>query len=64
MKFQLRAAPVLIVAAAVLLARALGAIVVARGVLASEPAEPPPSTPLELPDPPVKLQMVTSRQVV
>ena len=57
MKFQLRATPVLIVAAAVLLAGTLGAIVVARGVLASEPAEPPPPTPLELPDPPVKLQV-------
>ncbi len=57
MKFQLRATPVLIVAAAVLLAGTLGAIVVAGGVLASEPADPPPPTPLELPDPPVKLQV-------
>ena len=40
-----------------LLAGALGAIVVAKGVLASEPAGTPPPTPLELPDPPVKLQI-------
>ena len=57
MKFQLRATPVLIVAAVVLLGGALGAIFVARGVLASEPAGTPTPVPLELPDPPVKLQV-------
>ena len=57
MKFQLSATPVLIVAATVLLVGALGAIVVARGVLASEPAGTPEPAPLELPDPPVKLQV-------
>lgn len=62
MKFQLSAAPVLIVAAVVLLAGAVGAIVVARGVLASEPAGTPPPTPLELPEPPDKLQVVSDSQ--
>ena len=62
MKFQLGTTPVLIVAAVVLLAGALGAIVVARGVLASEPSGTPPPTPLELPEPPDKLQVVTDLQ--
>ena len=62
MKFQLSATPVLIVAAVVLLAGALGAIVVARGALASEPASPPPPTPLELPEPPDKLEVVSNRE--
>ena len=57
MKFQLSATPVLIVAAVVLLVGALGAIAVARGVLASEPAGTPPPTPLELPEPPDKMQL-------
>ncbi len=57
MKFQLRATPVLIFAAVVLLGGALGAIVVARGALASEPSGTPTPVPLELPDPPVKLQI-------
>lgn len=57
MKFQLSTTPVLIVAAAVLLVGALGAIVVARGVLASEPGGTPEPAPLELPDPPIKLQV-------
>ena len=62
MKFQMSTTPVLIVAAVVLLAGALGAMVVARGVLASEPAGTPPPTPLELPEPPDKLQVVTDSQ--
>ncbi len=62
MKFQMSATPVLIVAAVVLLAGALGAIVVTRGVLASEPAGTPPPTPLELPEPPDKLQVVSDSQ--
>ena len=57
MKFQLSATPVLIVAAVVLLGGALGAIVVAGGALASEPAGTPTPVPLDLPDPPVKLQI-------
>ncbi len=57
MKFQLRATPVLIVAALVLLGGALGAIVVTGGALASEPAGTPTPVPLDLPDPPVKLQL-------
>ena len=57
MRLELRTTPVLIVAAVVLLGGALGAIVVASGVLASEPAGTPTPVPLELPDPPVKLQI-------
>ena len=57
MRLDLRTTLVLIVAAVVLLGGALGAIVVARGALASEPAGTPTPVPLELPEPPVKLQL-------
>ena len=64
MKFQFRAAPVLIFAAVVLLGGALGAIVVARGAMASEPAGTPTPVPLDLPDSPVKLQVENKPQPV
>ena len=57
MRLELRATPVLIVAAVVLLGGAVGAIAVSRGVLASEPAGTPTPAPLELPDLLDKLQL-------
>ena len=57
MRLKLRTTPVLIVAAVVLIGGALGAIAVARGVLASEPNGSPTPVPLELPELPDKLQL-------
>ena len=57
MRLELRTTPVLIVAAVVLIGGALGAIAVARGVLASEPNGSPTPVPLELPELPDKLQL-------
>ena len=62
MRLKLRTTPVLIVAAVVLIGGALGAIVVARGVLASEPNGSPTPVPLELPELPDKLQLQDKSQ--
>ena len=62
MRLKLRTTPVLIVAAVVLIGGALGAIAVARGVLASEPNGSPTPVPLELPELPDKLQLQDKSQ--